>query len=252
MDVWCDAVLLMAASGSPRVGFVLLLLAVGLVAAVAPAAGWPAQETMRTAREASGLVAFNKKPKGFKADSGIESLEVWLEKSDGTDKRLLVHGASPLVSPSGRWVAVDTGRAAAIYAASGRRKRVFAGTPLAWAPDSDHVALVQPVSAKSQLRRLVIVSVSSGKRVVVGPSGVYPQVSFSPNGQQLAYAYGQPNPGGFMDIYQTGLRGGGRRRRRLCGRLRGGKGERQQSGNEAGRTVHGFMLWRVGAGRERT
>ena len=199
----------MAASGSPRVGFVLFLLVAGPVAALASGAGWPARATVRTSPEASGLVAFNKEPKGYNDASGIGNLEVWLEKSDGTDKRLLAHGASPLVSPSGRWVAVDTGRAAAIYAASGRRQRVFAGTPLAWAPDSDHVALVQPASP---LGRLVIASVSSGKRVVVGPPGVYPQVSFSPNGQQLAYSFGQPNPGGFVDIYQTGLRGGGPRR----------------------------------------
>jgi Tol biopolymer transport system component len=37
---------------------------------------------------------------------------------------------------------------------------------------------------------------------------VYTQVSFSPEGQQLAYAFGQPTPGGFTDIYETGLRGG--------------------------------------------
>jgi Tol biopolymer transport system component len=209
---WCDAVLLMAASGSPRVGFVLFLLVAGPVAASASAAGWPAQATMSTSPEASRLVAFNKEPKGSKGASGPGRLEVWLEKSDGTDKRLLAHGASPLVSPSGRWVAVDTVRGATIYAASGRKQRDFAGTPLAWAPDSDHVALVQPVKSAKWLERLVIASVSSGKQVVAGPPGVYPQVSFSPNGQQLAYAFGQPTPGGFMDIYETGLHGGRPRR----------------------------------------
>jgi hypothetical protein len=198
------------ASGSPRVRVVLFLLVSGTVTAFASAAGWSAEAAGRTSPEASGLVAFNMEPKGSKGASDMRDLEVWLEKSDGTDKRLLAHGADPLVSPSGRWVAVDTVRGAAIYSAAGRRQRTFAGTPLAWAPDSEHLALVQP--AHSPLERLVIASVSSGKQVIVGPAGAYRQVSFSPNGQQIAYAYGHPTPGGFVDIYETGLRGGKPRR----------------------------------------
>src|SRR6476620_10719191 len=144
----------------PRVCFVLFLLVAGPVTAFASAAGWPARAPRGTSPEASGLVAFNKEPKGAKGASDKGGLEVWLEKSDGIEKRLLGHGADPLVSPSGRWVAVDTPRGAAIYSAAGRRQRVFAGTPLAWAPDSEHLALVQPAS--SPLERLVIASVSPG------------------------------------------------------------------------------------------
>src|SRR5262245_3202819 len=123
MDARCDPVLLMAASGSSRVGFVLFLAIAGLWAALASTTGWPAQAAIRTSSGASGLVAFNKEPKGSKDASDMRNLEVWLEKADGTNKRLLAHGANPLVSPSGRWVAVDTVRGAAIYAASGKRPR---------------------------------------------------------------------------------------------------------------------------------
>ena len=50
------------------------------------------------------VVAFNRTPPGSKGVSNNDDLEVWLANADGTGKRLLTHGAGPLVSPSGRWV----------------------------------------------------------------------------------------------------------------------------------------------------
>ena len=123
--------------------------------------------------------------------------EVWIARPDGRGKRRLVRGGSPAVSPNGRWVvfAARLGEPNVSYgdlwivASSGGRPRLLSrgtGAPV-WSPDSARVAAFQPLTPRSAA--LLSIDITTGTARTVARGSIHGW-SFSPSGDEIAYARG--------------------------------------------------------------
>lgn len=145
--------------------------------------------------------------------------EVWVARVNGSGKRRLAEGTGPVISPDGRWVAFEGGREATfdprfyrdvmLVAASGGRPRLLmrgAYGPV-WSPDSKRVAALQDLDDRR--RALLTIATETGKRTTVA-HGAIDDVTFSPRGDEIAYARGEVF--GKVDVYVVDADGGGDRR----------------------------------------
>jgi hypothetical protein len=139
-------------------------------------------------------------------------LGVWVSRLDGTGKRLLAKGTSPMISPDGRWVAFQGGRSfndLLLIATSGGRPRLLvrgAGQPV-WSPDSKRVAVLQRLVEGR--KALLSIAIETGKSTTVD-RGSISDVSFSARGDEVAYARGVVF--GNVDIFIAEVDGRGKRR----------------------------------------
>jgi tricorn protease-like protein len=131
---------------------------------------------------------------------------VWRAAVDGRKRARLTHGLAPTVSPDGRWVAFVRERRDGtqteidlIGSSGGSVRRLM------------HLEAQKPVyklSWASDSGRLVAEFV--GRLVTAANLG---QISFSPDGSQIAYVKTAKAPRGyFSDVYVTSVSGGAARR----------------------------------------
>jgi hypothetical protein len=153
------------------------------------------------------------------------SSEVWIARADGSRRRRLAEGRRPALSPDGRWVAFHGGRESRfeggfyrdllLIAASGGRPRLLARAtedPV-WSPDAKRVAAAQRLSG--QRRALLSIDLGRGSGVTLARGAIYGW-SFSPSGEEIAYARATPSPWGLLqeevDVYISDADGGRERR----------------------------------------
>jgi Tol biopolymer transport system component len=153
------------------------------------------------------------------------SSEVWIARGDGTRTRRLAEGRRPAVSPDGRWVAFHGGRESRfeggfyrdlmLIATSGGRPRLLAraAEDPVWSPDGKRVAAAQRLS--DWTRALLSIDVRDGRTATLARGAIYGW-SFSPTGDEVAYARAEPRPWGLfqekVDVYIADGEGGRERR----------------------------------------
>lgn len=128
-----------------------------------------------------------------------DTTEIWVSRVDGSAKRRVVAGNAPELSPDGRWVVFKRGFGGMgdlmIVPASGGRPRRLADAVVdaVWAPDSKRVAAVQNLDERTSA--LISIEVETGESTTLA-RGSIGDVSFSPHGDQIAYADGDL----FLDV----------------------------------------------------
>ena len=164
------------------------------------------------ARPVARLIAYTKYLPGGKA-------EIWVARVDGSGKRRLAEGRSPAISPDGRWVVFEGGREAVfeprfyrdllLGATAGGRPRLLvrgARRPV-WSPDSKRVAALQDLDDRRSALLSIAIETGAATTIARGPIN---DVSFSPRGDEIAYARGAVF--GKVDVYVADADGGGERR----------------------------------------
>ena len=164
------------------------------------------------ARPVAAMVAYTKYLPGA-AD------EVWIAQVDGSAKRWLATGRSPVISPDGRWVVFQGGAESEfepgfypdlmlVRATGGRPRLLMRGVDSAtWSPDSKRLAVRQRLDVRRTA--LLTIATETGQRTTIA-RGVIQDWSFSPRGEQIAFTRGAVF--GAVDIYIADVEGGGERR----------------------------------------
>ncbi len=148
--------------------------------------------------------------------------KIWVLDGDGGNKRFLVRGESPEISPDGHWVAYYRCNACALFLinADGGPARRLAGRgfgPPTWSPDSRHLATTSSVSGPylvsgpTEDEQLTTIDRVTGKQHRIA---VAPQVlgsSFSPDGTQLTFSMSSSDELR-SDVYVSAWDGGALRR----------------------------------------
>jgi Tol biopolymer transport system component len=149
---------------------------------------------------------------------GEDRYEVWIARVDGSGKRRLASGRSPRISPDGRWVVYSGGcdpagacRGLYLVTSAGGRTRFLArgGGDARWSPDSRRVVFPNGTS-------FVRLDVATGRshEIVRGKAQEVWGWSFSPAGDEIAYAVARPGRcfGSDFDLYVVRVGGGTPRR----------------------------------------
>jgi Lipoprotein LpqB beta-propeller domain len=126
---------------------------------------------------------------------------IWIAHNDGTSAKRLAYGISPLISPNGRLVVYlstpPTGKARLMMiAATGGKPRALLSASLlfavSWSPDSKRIAVAeQPPATRTRQRtqQIATIDVATGGIHAVSRASLPYAMSFSPNGDQLAYTW---------------------------------------------------------------
>jgi Tol biopolymer transport system component len=146
-------------------------------------------------------------------------LDVWIARVDGTRKRRLANGHTPVISPDGRWVVFQGGRGSEfepgyyrdlmLLSTSGGTPRLLARAAdrPRWSPDSRRVAAIQHFDDRR--RALLMIDAETGASTTVARGAIeFP--TFSPRGDEIAYTRGAVF--GKIDIYRSDADGSAERR----------------------------------------
>ena len=112
---------------------------------------------------------------------------IWTADLDGSNRRRLVRGNYPDISPDGRWVVfLDWANRLRIVSGVGGSARVIAsgaeaGGGFSWAPDSRRLAITNNGS-------LLVIDIRTGRRVTIDRGVDIWGVSFSPSGKEIVWA----------------------------------------------------------------
>jgi len=139
---------------------------------------------------------------------------IWTADLDGSNRRRLVAGNLPDISPDGPWIAFrDNNSRLRVVASGGGTPRLLDRRPVgwgafAWAPDSRRLGVEIG-------RSLIVVDIQTGRRVTIDRAKWFLGFSFSPSVREIAWApkMGELTPtlGGY-DIYRASIKGGSVRR----------------------------------------
>lgn len=190
-------------------GVLLLIAAAVLASGSAPPAARSSTSLVNAKASGTRLFLAFVRVSGPYQDVGT----IWTADLDGSNQRRLAAGNAPDISPDGRWIAfLDRNERLRVVASGGGASRPLDRhlDPWAfrWAPDSRRLAVVSRGS-------LVVIAIDSGKRVTVDRGRHVIGFSFSPTGEEIAWARktGKLTPTlGGSDIYRGSTNGGGVRR----------------------------------------
>lgn len=145
----------------------------------------------------TGANAASPTPKliAFVRESSTSPTTVWVARADGSDRRKLGLGNSPLVAPNGATVAAegDVGDTVLLYPAGGGRPHIVrlatAGFPIAWSPDARYLAIELLDIDNGSPPGLAVVDAENGYALTMVGRGVVSGASFAPDGSdRIVYA----------------------------------------------------------------
>jgi Tol biopolymer transport system component len=141
---------------------------------------------------------------------------IWIADRDGRNRRFLIHGESPEISPDGHWVAFYPCNACALEVidSDGGRARLLAKNvnPPVWSPDSRHVATVGLTSGPNFAERLSTVDRVTGRHHTIATAPNILGLDFSRDGKRLAFAISHTPDDLHSDVYVSAAEGGAVRR----------------------------------------
>lgn len=153
--------------------------------------------------------------------AGMVKPRVWLADADGTHAHPLVHGAEPLVSPNGEFIAVSPlggrGSRLVIYSPGSEAHdylggRVISATALAWSPDSRYLAVDTLSIAAHPVRKLsglAVIDARTGAMKMIA-EGSACGVSFAPRPPDRLVYGSAPMPdgcfGSHVNLYEVAVR----------------------------------------------
>jgi len=139
---------------------------------------------------------------------------IWTADLDGSNRRRLVAGNAPDISPNGRWIAfLDRSYDLRVVRPEGGSARLLARntgwTDFKWTPDSSRLGVVIGGSLR-------VVDVDTGRTVTIDRGRFVWGFSFSPSGSEIVYGLHTDRrlrvTQGGVDIYRASARGGDVRR----------------------------------------
>jgi len=136
----------------------------------------------------------------YERDFRTSHPSIWIARADGGGAhKLAADASSPRISPDGRLVAyiampATAGARLMLVPAGGGPSRVLLRTALInaveWSPDAKRIAVIEQRPAKQpghDQAQIVTIDVASGRVHAIGAASLPFSVSFSPDGERLAY-----------------------------------------------------------------